>query len=143
MQRTRWVIEDQRSGPTFTLGFSIELFKGLRLATLSFYNPLRDHLQLTRIDAINPNDLVFIELSDRPDEKTWLTEPARSAKLDYLVAPFGGPFEFNLLFRTSRTPKSDQNQVITFNIEAAELASADRKYTISRSYPIPPDSPKE
>jgi hypothetical protein len=123
-QRERWVIEDDRASPRFSIRISREVREErFRFGQLLFVNTLSyDHMTLVRIEAIAPTDLMFTEITNLP-RWTLRGELRRVLEIQDTIIQPKGTFSMMIVFRTDRTPGSDQGQDIEFAAEAIDLSS--------------------
>jgi hypothetical protein len=143
-QRDRWAVEDARNSPRFRFTVSNTVNPDrFRRAQLVITNTLpHDYLQLVRIEAVAPSDLILTEVTN-PARWTLRGEPRRSLDIpDGFIAP-NGAYAMNIAFRTDRTPGSDQGEDIELTAEALELAPAGRTLKHALRFPIPADAAKQ
>jgi len=143
-QRERWAVEDARNGPRFKLTITNVLKQDrYRYAQLVVTNTLpHDYLQLVRIEAVAPSDLILTEVTN-PVRWTLRGEPRRILDIpDGFISP-NGAYAMNIAFRTDRTPGSDQDQEIELVVEAVELAPATRTLKHVLRIPIPTGAAKQ
>jgi hypothetical protein len=128
-QRARWAIEDERAAPRFTIRISTDVRRErFRLGYLTLLNPRPfDHMQVLRIAAVAPSDLVFTEVTNLP-RWTLRSEPRRSLDIPVVNIPPNGSYAVVIALRTDRTPTSDQGQAIELAAEIIELSSTTRTW---------------
>jgi hypothetical protein len=142
-QRERWAIEDDRNGPRFRVTISNEVKQDrFRFGQMIFINTMsHDYMQLVRIEAVAPSDLIFTEITN-PARWTLRGEPRRILDIPKAYVPPNGTYSMIIMFRTDRTPNSDQGQEIELVAEAIDLSSAPRTFKRSLRQPIPIDAAK-
>jgi hypothetical protein len=142
-QRARWASEDERNAPRFTIRISTDVRQEqFRLGYLTLLNPRPfDHMQLLRIAADAPSDLVFTEVTNLP-RWTLRSEPRRSLDIPVVNLPPNGSYAVVIALRTDRTPQSDQGQVIELAAEIIELSATTRTWRRVARSAIPEEASK-
>jgi len=140
-QRARWAIEDDRNGPRLRITIStVAKPDRFRFAQLTFVNTLpHDYVQLTRIEAVAPSDLLIAEVTNVA-RWTLRSEPRRSLDIANAHIPPNATYTMMIALRTDRTPDSDQGQETELAADAIELFPTGRKFRRSLRHPIPTEA---
>src|SRR5882757_2160177 len=143
-QRARWAMEDERSAPRLRMTVWHQVKPGgLRYGQLNVVNALaHDHLQLVRLVAVSPSDLIFTELTN-PLTGTMRGELRRSLEVANTYILPNGTYSLMIAFRTGRTPSADQGEEIALDAVLTELTPTARQLKRPLRFVVPSDAAKQ